>query len=105
MANSCIACGVTEVESLLNLTQQPPSNRFLNSPDQFTDRHPLVFGQCAICNHMQLIEPMPPEMVRSKFDWITYNEPEGHLDDFVDFLASRLTASKDPKDIRILGLT
>jgi hypothetical protein len=30
---------------------------------------------------------MPPDMVRSRFPWLTYNEPEGHLDE----LAARIS--------------
>jgi hypothetical protein len=43
---------------------------------------------------------MPADMVRSRFRWLTYNEPEGHLDD----LASRL-AEAFPRHANILGLT
>jgi len=35
---------------------------------------------------MQLVDPMPPAVVKSQFEWVTYNEPEGHLDN----LAARL---------------
>lgn len=81
---TCISCSTSEVETILNLGLQPPSNRFLQSPDELQERHTLVLGQCKFCAHLQLIDPMPLEMVRTRFDWLVYNEPEGHLDQVVE---------------------
>jgi len=64
--------------------------------------HPLVVGQCTACGLVQLIAPMAPAMVKSRFEWLTYNEPEGHLDDLVTRLC-RLPGIG--RDARIVGLT
>ena len=80
----CIGCGADQVQCLLDLGGQPASNRYLNSPDATFEKHPLRFGLCARCGLAQLIDPMPAHVVQSRFPWITYNEPEGHLDDLVD---------------------
>lgn len=51
---------------------------------------------------MQLIDPMPPVMAMSRFEWLTYNEPEGHLDDLVARLCETPGITKGS---RIVGLT
>jgi SAM-dependent methyltransferase len=80
----CVGCGADQVECLLDLGGQPPSNRYLNSPDAISEQHPLRFGVCARCGLAQLIDPMPASVAHSRFSWIAYNEPEGHLDNLVD---------------------
>jgi hypothetical protein len=66
------------------------------------DRHPLVVGQCTACGLTQLIDPMRPAMAKSRFDWLTYNEPEGHLDDLVTRLCRLPGVGREP---RIIGVT
>ncbi len=84
MIYQCISCSANRVECLLDLGEQPPSNRYLTSPDNNCEQHPLRFGVCTRCGLSQLIGPMPSSMTQSRFPWITYNEPEGHLDDLVN---------------------
>ncbi len=90
MPARCLGCGADRTEQRLDLGPQPPSNRFLRSVDEPVPVHPLVLVQCARCGLVQLADPMPVEMVRSRFEWLTYNEPEGHLDRLVDRLAERI---------------
>ena len=88
------------MEQLLDLGSQPPSNRFAAIGVVHSDSHPLVLGQCVECGLVQLIAPMPAEMVRSRYEWIRYNEPEGHLDDLVRQLAGAIGTGA-----QIAGLT
>ncbi|WP_085614942.1 methyltransferase domain-containing protein [Thalassospira alkalitolerans] len=102
MKNKCLCCGGFSVGDLVDFGPQPPSNRFKKSSTAETDTHPLSVGQCYACGMIQLVNPMPADMVRSEFDWITYNEPEGHLDDVVRRLSELPNLNKDS---RIIGLT
>jgi len=86
----CIGCAARKVQIILDLGPQPPSNRFFPPGQRQTDLHPLVLGQCGECALVQLVDPMPEEMVRPRFQWLTYNEPEGHLDSLVDELVTSL---------------
>ena len=61
-----------------------------------------MVGQCEACGLIQLLDPMPPAMAKSRFEWLTYNEPEGHLDDLVSRLC-RLPGLDSGS--RIVGLT
>jgi len=102
MKTTCICCKSTEVIQLLDLGEQPPSNRFLHKHNSGKDKHLLIFGICENCEHMQILDPMDVEMVQSRFDWITYNEPEGHLDDVVSNI---LNLPRLDAESRVLGIT
>jgi hypothetical protein len=51
---------------------------------------------------VQLVDPMPVEMVRSRFAWLRYNEPEGHLDALTERLAQLPGLGRD---CAVAGLT
>ena len=44
---------------------------------------PLKLGQCQKTGLIELIDPVHPKELNPKYDWLTYNEPEDHLDDMV----------------------
>lgn len=96
----CVSCGGA-VATLIGFGPQPPCNRFLRAGEDDADRHPLTLGQCDACGLVQLIDPMPEEMVRPRFAWLSYNEPEGHLDALVE----RLAELPPGRDARVAGLT
>ncbi|MEI8033267.1 MAG: methyltransferase domain-containing protein [Chlorobiaceae bacterium] len=100
--SECISCSGAEVNVILDFGQQPPSNRFYHESGHQIETHALAVGQCALCGLVQLINPMPEAMVRSHYSWITYNEPEGHLDRMVQDL--KVIARSDA-GARIVGLT
>jgi SAM-dependent methyltransferase len=101
-AVSCLCCAALSVEVLLDFGPQPPSNRFVRPDLPEEETHPLVVGQCSECGLVQLIEPMPSSMAKSHFDWLVYNEPEGHLDAMVARLRGLPGLSPGS---RIAGLT
>ncbi|MGH6804762.1 MAG: class I SAM-dependent methyltransferase, partial [Methyloceanibacter sp.] len=99
---SCLSCGSGSVQNLLDFGAQPPSNRFVRAATVDEEAYQLVLGQCATCGLLQLINPMPAEMVKSRFEWLTYNEPEGHLDSLVERLTRLEGVSRSSA---IVGLT
>lgn len=100
MNSSCLSCARASVGLLVDFGLQPPSNRFVPPGQRDLDAHPLCLGQCNTCGLVQLIDPMPIAMVRSRYPWLTYAEPEGHLDALVSRLAGSVRA-----DAKIFGLT
>lgn len=82
----CRVCRAPLGEALLDFGPQPLCNRFLRSRDEREYRHPLVLMQCGRCGLLQLGDPVLAAEMAPRFDWITYQEPEGHLDDLVDAL-------------------
>ena len=98
----CLLCQEVRVRPLVEFGPQPPSNRFeFKAPPQ-TERHPLTIGQCGGCGLVQLMSPMSLDMVKARFEWLVYNEPESHLDALVE-RATKLPDMAPGK--RILGLT
>ncbi len=98
MLTQCISCSTTSVKPLIDFDQQPPSNRFFREAEPQSHAHSLVLGQCAACGLVQLVSPMSEDMVRSHHAWISYNEPEVHLDQLVDDLI-RMTDLKPHSNI------
>lgn len=85
---SCLVCGEGEVETLLELGPQPVSSHYAPSPDAAVIRHDLTLAVCASCGFVQLGRPFPPEDLVPPYDWITYREPEAHLDGVVERVAA-----------------
>jgi hypothetical protein len=86
MGQACLGCRADQVGDLLDFGAQPPSNRFEGAQVAGGDTHRLLLGQCGACGLLQLIAPMPPSMAKTRYAWLTYNEPEGHLDGLVECL-------------------
>ncbi len=82
----CRLCGQGAVAAWLDLGPQPISNRFPATPDEAEARYPLGVGGCPACGTVQLQAPVPADELRPRCDWITYNEPEGHLDALADVI-------------------
>ncbi len=81
---ACLVCRKIEVELLLDLGEQPLCNRFPKSAAEPEYTHPMRWGACASCGVAQLLSPPPAGELKPHCDWITYNEPEPHLDGLAD---------------------
>jgi len=57
------------------------TNQFLKSGDSSASRHPLAWIVCDECGLVQLVESPPLQEIQPRFPWITYQEPERHLDE------------------------
>ena len=83
----CLLCLNESTEELLDLGDRELSNRFLRHPTDAEYTHPFRLGLCHTCGTVQVVDPPPPDELRPRFDWITYREPEDHLDDLADRIA------------------
>jgi hypothetical protein len=84
----CRVCRGGDVGDLLDCGPQPLSNRYLHRRDESEYRHPLVAGICRECGVVQLTEPPPAAELAPRFDWISYREPEDHLDSLVETMVA-----------------
>jgi hypothetical protein len=82
--NGCIICRCEQVETLLDFGPQAVSSHFMKAPEALAIEHDLGFGVCTACGAMQLLKPFPYRDLVRPYDWITYREPETHLDAVVD---------------------
>ena len=87
MRDTYRVCGRDQLREALDFGPQVPRNRFLRTRDEVEFTHPLTLACCAACGTVQLTDPTPVAELRPRFGWITYNEPEGHLDQLAGTLA------------------
>ena len=87
MKKACQLCKAAELETLLDFGLQPICNRFPASASEPEALFPMLLQQCRACGLLQTTPPVPAHELRPRVDWITYNEPEGHLDALADTLA------------------
>jgi hypothetical protein len=76
----CRSCSSVSVTPLLDAGWQPVAHCYLRSSEDCEERFPLLLAQCQQCGLIQLSQPVRVQALVPRFDWITYNEPEGHLD-------------------------
>ncbi|BDQ32987.1 class I SAM-dependent methyltransferase [Pseudodesulfovibrio portus] len=76
----CCLCNSPRLETLVKVDGQPLGNRFLQAADADEYTHVKHAAVCLDCGLVQLVDPIPAEEMMPVFDWITYNEPEPHLD-------------------------
>jgi SAM-dependent methyltransferase len=71
---------------VIDIGPQPIGNRFLKQRNDPEETFPIALLQCSTCGLVQIEEPVPASALKPPYDWITYNEPEPHLDGLVDIL-------------------
>ena len=94
VTRTCQICSGS-LTRLVDFGRQPICNRYLSSLDQTEYRHELVLSQCRGDGLLQLARPWPSEEVRPRLPWISYQEPEPHLDDVVDRIIRLPGVSRD----------
>jgi hypothetical protein len=86
MSHACFLCRSDQLTPVLDVGLQPISNRFLQTPTEDEERFPIALQQCDTCGLVQIDQPVPARALVPPYDWITYSEPEGHLDELVEIL-------------------
>lgn len=84
----CSSCQARAVELLRDFGPHPICNRYLVAADAPEFMHPMVIGQCGACGLVQTLDPVPAAELVPPVDWISYNEPEGHLDAVAETLSN-----------------
>lgn len=93
---NCQICRTATVDEVLDLGPQPILNRYRETPqwvrlsfgaEPEEERYPLILGQCRVCHLLQLIDPIPADLVKPKLAWITSKEPERHIPALAGILA------------------
>ena len=100
----CQVCGAADLVPLLDVGTHPFSTGLLAQADSPVERFPLAMLECRGCGLLQLRHPAPAERIRPFFDWVTFREPEQHLDEVAARLLKLEGLAAKP-DIRALGIT
>ncbi|MFH0886895.1 MAG: WbuC family cupin fold metalloprotein [bacterium] len=99
---SCCSCQSGNMDVLVDLGMNPVSNRFLKDPHAAEKYFNLTLCQCRDCALIQLAEYIPCEYVKPTYSWISYLEPEAHLDNLAIRVAGLSVVRKGAK---VLGLS
>ena len=81
----CQVCKKEKCDELINFGHHPVCHKFTNGTEK-EEKFSLALGQCQNCGLVQLMSPISVNKLIPRYDWITYNEPEEHL----DFLAKTI---------------
>ena len=82
----CQFCKKKQCDKLVNFGSHPVCHKFTKGKEK-EEKFPLILGQCHFCGLVQLMSPIPPDKLIPLYGWITYNEPEEHLDHLVEVIA------------------
>jgi SAM-dependent methyltransferase len=69
--SKCRLCGSKELQTILELGDQPPANSLRESLSVTLDNVPLTICRCAECTTIQLTETIDPEYLFSHYVWVT----------------------------------
>ena len=83
----CQVCKKERCDKLIDFGKHPICHKFTNGKEE-EEKYPLTLGQCQFCGVVQLTSPIPIDKLVPRYDWITYNEPEEHLDYLVDVITN-----------------
>lgn len=86
--SNCRVCASSKLLEALDLGFWPISNRYIRPGDEDGGLFPVRLVLCQNCAMTQLADLIPAQELRPRLDWVSYNEPEGHLDALVDKLLS-----------------
>lgn len=89
---ACRCCGATVSTDPLVLSAIPVANRFVAEGP--TALFELAMAQCPICGLIQLLRGPHRDAITPTVSWITYNEPEQHLDDVVGQIVALIGEDK-----------
>lgn len=84
---SCRLCHSDALIDVLDFGPQPISNRFLRDPTAGEPLFPLTLVQCGACGLVQLGQAIPAAQLTPPYPWLSYREPETHLDRLAETLA------------------
>lgn len=84
----CYVCGHEPLAEVFDAGLQPIGNRFLTAagPNGDEKLYPLRLDHCVRCGLLQMPQPVPAGELVPPYDWVTYSEPEDHLDQLADVI-------------------
>lgn len=77
----CRICRSPRMRFVTDFGRLAITNQFARPGDAPAHRHRLAWNVCDDCGLVQLVEPPPLQEIQPRFPWITYQEPERHLDE------------------------
>lgn len=90
--DSCLACGGSDLQPLLDLNDQPLANSYKTSQDASESYYPLAVNLCKSCYHVQLTHLVPPELMFKNYLYVsgTTKTQLDYFDWFANFVLEDL---------------
>ena len=95
----CLACGTSDLRSILDLGKQPLANNYHNGETQ--DEYPLNLNLCQSCYHLQLSHTVNPDLMFKNYLYVSGTAKT--LRDYFDYFASK-TLEYLPNATKILDI-
>jgi 2-polyprenyl-3-methyl-5-hydroxy-6-metoxy-1,4-benzoquinol methylase len=95
----CLACGTSDLKSILDLGKQPLANNYHNGETQ--DEYPLNLNLCQNCYHLQLSHTVNPDLMFKNYLYVSGTAKT--LRDYFDYFASK-TLEYLPNATKILDI-
>jgi len=95
----CLACGTSNLRSILDLGKQPLANNYHNGETQ--DEYPLNLNLCQNCYHLQLSHTVNPDLMFKNYLYVSGTAKT--LRDYFDYFASK-TLEYLPNATKILDI-
>ena len=92
----CQLCKKKNCKKIINFGNYPISHNFIKGKN-INKKFPLELGQCQSCGLVQLMKLTPVKKLIPKYNWITHNEPEDHLDHLSNIISSLPNIHKSSK--------
>ena len=97
---ACVACGSKNIETFLDLQNQPLANNFTSTPVK-TDEYPLAVNYCHDCSHTQLTHSVDPSVLFANYIYKsgTSKTLKDYFLDFAKKISKENTGSNTVLDI------
>ena len=76
----CRLCRSPQLRFVADFGKLAVTNQFITPGGPAPFRQPIAWQECRSCGAVQLAEAPTLSQIRPRFPWLTYQEPEAHLD-------------------------
>jgi len=95
---SCNLCG-SELGNKLDFGQHPIANLLSNEKLQPVSKHSKALGRCKQCELIQLVDPLPPNLLYADYPTTSSWKPEPHINKLINNISALLTYEDQILDV------
>lgn len=99
--NTCRLCGKDDLDSLLNLGDQPIAHDFLDNPEDEKFVHPVDIRFCNSCGLIQLVNPIPKEILYKDYIVLSAWKNQPHVPMLVEIIKNLEGLEKSSQIIEV----
>lgn len=93
--DKCGICDSINLKKVLKTKQLPISTRYKKNPTEKEFLKHIELNSCLDCGVFQIGNPIDYKKLVPIYDWISYNEPEDHLDDACRIIKESVSSIED----------